>query len=168
MKPLLWKSNIKHATLEYLIKEIDPSQDVSRPGITNRAIVVAKDTKKETWLKVMEELPKLPKLEIPIPTAMQVKPDDENEEALKKIEDDIKDVLGLRILQTQYEIQLLWMNYLDWLKVKAMNVGEEKNAENDLSGPEMIKRFVQILMLNREIDAPIIETIKNALLKWEE
>ena len=38
----------------------------------------------------------------------------------------------------------------------------------DLSGPDMVKRLVQILLLNREADKEVIEKVKNALLEWEE
>lgn len=167
MNVLSWKSNAKHAILEYLIKEIDSSQDLSRSGITNRAIVVAKDTPKEKWPEVAEKLPKLPKREdILVPTAMQAKPDNENEESLRKIESNIKNSLGLKTLQTQYEIQLLWINYLEWLKIKAMSVGNENYEREDLSGPDMVKRLVQILLLNRESDVPTLEKVKAVLLEW--
>ncbi|SCP98905.1 hypothetical protein [Anaerobium acetethylicum] len=176
MKQLSWKSNIKHAKLEYLIKELDPTQDLSRGGITNRAIVAANDMTKAMskeekgnwWEKVAKKIPELNnfKIELSVPTAMQVKLDDENEEIFEVISENIKKALGLEVLQTQYEIQILWMNYYSWLKEKAIKVGSEK--EEDITGPEMVKRLVQILLLNRESDVEIIEEIKTALLQWEE
>ena len=48
-----------------------------------------------------------------------------------------------------------------------MEVGEKKIKEKDLTGPEMVKRLVEILMLNREQDKEVIEEIKSILLKWE-
>lgn len=48
-----------------------------------------------------------------------------------------------------------------------MEVGEKKVEEEDLTGPEMVKRLVEILMLNREQDKRVIEEVKSALLKWE-
>lgn len=168
METLAWKSNWKHGVLEYLIKEIDTEQDLSRSAITIRAIAAAKDV--QDWKTVKEELVLVKKLDIPVATSMQAKPDDESAEALKNIRSKILyDLKGeLERLQTPYMIQLLWLNYYNVLKQKALNVGAEKNKKNDINGPDMVKRLVQILLLNRESDAPIIEKIKIALLEWEE
>ena len=76
--------------------------------------------------------------------------------------------LGLNVVQTQYMMQLLWMNYLLYLQQKVQQVGIKKEDERDLNGPDMVKRLVQILLLNRESDAPIIEKIKSDLMEWEE
>jgi len=168
METLAWKSNWKHGVLEYLIKEIDTEQDLSRSAITNRAIAAAKDVK--DWKTVKEELVLVKKLDIPVATSMQAKPDDESSETLKVIRPKILcDLNGeLERLQTPYMIQLLWLNYYNVLKQKALNVGAEKNKKDDLNAPDMVKRLVQILLLNRESDAPIIEKIKKNLLEWEE
>ena len=48
-----------------------------------------------------------------------------------------------------------------------MLVGEDSDEENDLTGPEMVKKLVEILMLNREQDTGVINAIKSALLEWE-
>lgn len=73
----------------------------------------------------------------------------------------------LERLQTPYMIQLLWLNYYETLKKKALAVGAEKQIDRDISGPDMVKRLVQILLLNREVDAPIIQSIKSELMRWE-
>ena len=87
----------------------------------------------------------------------------------KKMLSDLKVVMpDLKRLQTPYIMQLLWMNYLRDLKKKRMNVGKPTGNEVNLTGPDMVKRLVEILLLNRESDKDIIETIKTALLEWEE
>ncbi len=49
-----------------------------------------------------------------------------------------------------------------------MTVGRDDNSRaKDLTGPEMVKTLVEILMLNREQDKVVIERVKNALLEWE-
>ena len=166
MKQMSWKSNVKHAVLEHLIKEIDSAQDMSRAGITNRAIKEAEELPMDCWVEIAKEIPNLPKLDISVPTGMQIRVDSELEEKLSQVEANIKKALDLERLQTQYEIQLLWLNYLKKLKLKAMNVGVEK--KNDLTGPDMVKKLVQILLLNREADKEIIEKIKALLINWEE
>ena len=75
--------------------------------------------------------------------------------------------LNLTTLQTKYEVELMWFIYLNELQKDIMEVGEKKVEEEDLTGPEMVKRLVEILMLNREQDKRVIEEVKSALLKWE-
>ena len=75
--------------------------------------------------------------------------------------------LNLTTLQTKYEVELMWFIYMCELQKDVMEVGEKKIKEKDLTGPEMVKRLVEILMLNREQDKEVIEEIKSILLKWE-
>ena len=53
------------------------------------------------------------------------------------------------------------------LEKDVMLVGEDSDEENDLTGPEMVKKLVEILMLNREQDTGVINAIKSALLEWK-
>ena len=151
METIAFKSSWKHAVLEYQIKEIDTNQDLSRSAITNRAIDAARNV--EDWGKVKDDLALLKRMDISIATSMQAKPDEERD---------------LKRLQTPYFMQLLWMNYLNELKKRKMAVGKTISDSVDLSGPDMVKRLVQILLLNREADNEVIEKVKNALLEWEE
>ena len=165
---LSWKSSWKHAVLEYQIKELDTSQDLSRSAITSRAIY--EGLKVIDWTVPKEKLILITRIDIPIPTSMQAKLDEEASDILPEIRAKILDDLNgeLERLQTSYMIQLLWINYLEVLKQKALLVGVERADKDDLTGPEMVKRLVQILLLNRDADAQIIEKIKNDLLEWEE
>ncbi len=159
---------------EKLIDELDPHQDTSRAGKFNRAIEKAKDLSDEEWMKMSKELKKFKNDsslligDISVPTAMQVKIDENLEGDLLVIEDNIKRALNLITLQTRYEFEILWLNYLNCLKKDAMGVGDAKSKDEDLTGPDMIKRLVQILLLNREADKEVIEKIKTILLEWEE
>lgn len=168
-----WKSNECHAGLEYLIDELDPHLDTSRSGKVNRAIIKAKNLSDDDWTKLTKELKlfkknELSKMDIQTPTAMQVKIEEELESDLGIIEENIKRALELKTLQTQFEIQLLWLNYLNCLKEESMNVGESRPKEDNLAGPDIVKRIVQIILLNRNKDKEVIEKIKNILLEWEE
>lgn len=162
-----WKSGKKHSALELYIKEIDPEQEMSRTSFTNRAIVVGENV--GNWQLTRDELAKLKiPQEISIPTAMQIVVEDANRPRFNKIKEDMASSLGLNVVQTQYMMQLLWMNYLLYLQKKVQQVGVKKEDEPDLNGPEMVKRLVQILLLNRKSDASIIEKIKADLMGWEE
>ncbi|WP_446788073.1 hypothetical protein [Macellibacteroides fermentans] len=161
-----WKSGKKHSALEFYIKEIDPEQEMSRTSFTNRAIVAGENVQEE-WKTVRDELAKLKIPQgISTPTAMQINVEEANRPLFDKIKADMACSLGLNVVQTQYMMQLLWMNYLLYLQQKVQQVGIKKDA-SDLSGPDMVKRLVQILLLDRESDAPIIERIKSNLKEWE-
>lgn len=157
---------------ERLIDEIDPHQDTSRAGKFNRAIEQAKFLTITDCKKLSKQLKKFKNgipSDISVPTAMQVKVDESLEKNLLEIEELLKEALDLTNLQTRYEFEILWLNYLNYLKLEVMNVGDSnKNIKENLTGPDMVKRLVQILMLNRETDKVVIEKVKLALLEWEE
>ena len=75
--------------------------------------------------------------------------------------------LQLTTLQTRYEIELLWYIYLCELQKDVMEVGDRKEKGKDLTGPQIVERLVEILLLNREQDKEVIEEVKKVLLKWE-
>ena len=103
------------------------------------------------------------------PTAVQVNIDDVYADAVDEFEENTKSALELTRLQSGLEFELLLLIVLDNLKSQAMLVGETEVSEKakDLTGPEMVKKLVEILMLNREQDKGVIEEVKSALLKWE-
>lgn len=103
------------------------------------------------------------------PTAIQVSIDDAYADDINAFEEKTKSALELTRLQSGLEFELLLLIVLDNLKSQAILVGETEASEKteDLTGPEMVKRLVEILMLNREQDKEVIEEVKSALLKWE-
>ncbi len=156
--------------LEGKINEIDYNSDTSRNGKFNRAIVKTQNCTLEELKTYSKELKKFKNI-IPkdtgFPTALQVTVDEEFEDAFTEVEENVMSALDLTTLQTRYEIELLWFIYLCELQKDVMKVGAEKERKEDLTGPEMVKRLVEILMLNREQDKEVIEEVKSALLKWE-
>lgn len=170
MKIIAFRSTWRHAVLEHLIKELDPNQDLSRSAVTIRAIREAENV--EDWKYIRESILNLERLDIPVAVSMQANIDDKTDGMLKEIQDRIwkqlHDELDLTRLQTPYLVQLLWMNYLLLLKERKMRVGSNSESEADLTGPDMVKKLVQILLLNRECDKEVIAEVKNALQKWRE
>lgn len=50
-----------------------------------------------------------------------------------------------------------------------MNVGESsKPKDKNLTGPDIVKKIVQIILLNRDKDKRSYRKIKNILLEWDE
>lgn len=103
------------------------------------------------------------------PTAVQISIDEAFIDDVDEFEENTKIALELARLQSGLEFELLLYIVLDNLKSQAMLVGESETSEKteDLNGPEMVKRLVEILMLNRDQDKAVIEEVKSALLKWE-
>ncbi|MCR5728194.1 MAG: hypothetical protein K6G24_12100 [Lachnospiraceae bacterium] len=164
------KGSICIGYLEKRINEIDYNSDTSRNGKFNRAIEKTQNRTLEELKNDAKELKKF-KNKIPndvgFPTSLQVTADAELEDALTEVEENIMSALNLTTLQTKYEVELMWFIYLNELQKDIMKVGEKKIEEEDLTGPEMVKRLVEILLLNREQDKRVIEEVKSALLKWE-
>ena len=152
--------------------------DEIRPELTwNDCAIIGAQAGRELSLdelhQKMQEL-KRQRRNIPVdvkyPTAIQVCIADDYVEDVEKFEEKIKKALELSRLQSGLEIELLLHIVLDKLKSQVLLVGDIKEPERkeDLTGPEMVKILVQILMLNREQDKKTIEEVKTALLKWEE
>ncbi|MEG0980088.1 MAG: hypothetical protein RSE39_08670 [Oscillospiraceae bacterium] len=166
------KANWRHAVLEHQIKELDNAQDMTRSGIMERAIFAAQNPHYD-WKKIKDLVTELKRRDdIPIPKSMQAKISPEAKNILNGVRKDILNALKdeIRILQTPYLYQLLMLNYREYLIEQKLMVGEEKKAElnqSDMNGAEMVKRLVEILLLNRTKDKPIIDEIKKSLQEWE-
>lgn len=165
------KGSICIGYLEEKINEIDFNSDLSRNGKFNRAIIKASNFSVEELKVYAKELKKF-KSKIPMdvnyPTALQVAVDENIEVVLLEVERKLKTALELTTLQTKYEIELLWFIYLSALKDEVMQVGTPKvDVDEDLTGPELVKTLVELLMLNRQQDTHVINTIKAILLEWK-
>lgn len=158
--------------LEQKIDEIDFNKDTSRNGRFNRAILKINNYGPEDIQQRAKELKRF-KAKIPdgisFPTALQVTIDENLEDMLEKVEYNVKKALDLNTLQTRYEMEFFNFSLLSELQKDVMLVGEtEETVETeDFTGPEMVKRLVEILMLNREQDKDVIRKVKSALLEWE-
>lgn len=169
---MLVKSCVCSACLAYeeiLINEIDLN-NYSRSVRFNDAIEKAKSLSDGAWEELLSELNEFKKRlpsHIEIPQSFKVKVEDDMEETFHKVENNIKRELKLSKPRTRFLIEILFLHYLNCLKKNTMIVGN-KQSFSDLTGPDMVKRLVQILLLNRAQDRDTIESIKKILLQWEE
>ncbi|MGI6235792.1 MAG: hypothetical protein ACOYI6_11175 [Christensenellales bacterium] len=159
------KVNWKHLSLEYQIRELDSSQDLSRTALLFRMIETGKDV--EDWNKVKLLLQKVKKIEkAPVFTNFHARYDSMTLEKLEGIKEkilyDLKD--DIKVLQQQYMLQLLMCNYLEKLKTEVLNVGEKINSE-EIDAPEMVKILVEMILLDK--DSSSINEIKDILVKWK-
>jgi hypothetical protein len=161
-----WRANAKHFALEKAIKELDTNQDITRTGITERSISCG--ILVENWVTVVETLRAYNEFsEKPLQNNFQIKLSEVNKENLKIITKKITAQLGITKIHTQYLMQILWANYLLFLKSKVKSVAAAYNNTTDLRIPEMFRILAEIVMLNRESDQETIKIIKNALIEWE-
>ena len=111
----------------------------------------------------------IPKSSVKSPSAIQVILEDTYQDTVEEVEENIKNALELSRLQTGLEFELALFAYLEDLKDRVMHVGkiEDSDKTEDMTGPEMVKTLVEILMLNRDQDKEVIAEVKAALLKWE-
>ena len=160
------KSNWKHASLEYQIKKFDTSQDLSRSASLIREVRAA--DKVQDWKPIKGLLSKVERLEdAPTFANLQAKYDDESGKILERVKEKILfDLKGdLKVLQTQYLVQLLQVNYLEEVKKEALAVRADQQVEiEDIDAPEMAKLLVEMILLDKDSDA--LKEIRNILVDW--
>ena len=161
------KSNWKHCTLEYLIKKYDASQDMSRAAVFEREVYAAKEV--SDWKCIHRILFDLRKEEdAPIFTGMQAKYSDDTAQMLETVKEDILVQLkdSIKILQTQYLIQLLQANYLEKLKQKRIKIENDTTLEEEnVDLPGMASIFTELMLTNKESDE--LKNIRKILVDWK-
>ncbi len=159
------KTNWRHCTLEYLIKILDSSPDTSRSAIFEREVRAAQGV--DNWKEIQEKLLNLEKQEAAaLFTGMQVKYSEEISCILEEVKEDIRNQCNLHILQTQYMVQLLHRNYLETLEQKRLFLKTEsrENASDNISLPEMLKIFAEMMLKDKDCDA--LKQIRKILVDW--
>ena len=63
---------------------------------------------------------------------------------------------------------MILLSYLLKLRKNAEKVGKSLDNEKDLTAPELVSIFVDLLMKNRAADEALIEDIKTKLVAWKE
>lgn len=161
------KSNWKHCALEHLIKRFDTAQDLSRGAMLFRMIRTA--DKVQDWRTIKSLLSKIERLEeAPSFSNFQAKYDDETAGMLERVKEkillDLKDD-NLKLLQTQYLLQLLQLNYLKELEKETLAIRIDGQVDiNDIDAPELVKLLVEIILIDKNSDA--LSQIKTILVDW--
>ena len=163
------KATWKNAVLEARIKENDPSQDLSRSAVLERAILAARDV--EDWNAVQLQLLDLKKDEwATVSTSFQAKYSDNAFKILEKVRSDIQKQLGLKRLQTNYLVLLLQANYLAHLRQyrRTGRSAAVKPAGDSQSPdlPEMARLLVEMMLTDP--DCRELRLIREILAGWQE
>lgn len=162
------KSNQKHCTLEYLIKKSDGAQDMSRAGLLKRMAIAAEPV--ENWMPTYTRLSDL-KLEKEAPafTNWQAKYDKETAIILDKVKNNMQKSLKeggviTRVVQTQFMVQLLMINYLEHLKKAKLSINANKIVDKEISIPEMSAIFTEMILTDKECES--LKDIRKILVAW--
>ncbi len=158
------KANPKHCAYEFLIKKYDPSQDLSRAAIFERAVKAARDVTDWNEVKALlgnlEEVP-----EAPLFTNMQARYSEETGEILTCVQERMIADLGLVRLQSRYMVLLLQANYLETLKKERVTLSPEY-GESEIDIPEMAKLFCRMTLSDK--DCPELAQIRRLLVSWRD
>ena len=162
------KTSWKHAALEYQIKQLDRAQDMTRSGLFKRAVLLAEPVK--DWMPVYASLCGL-KFEKDAPefTNWQARYDDETSHRLAQIKEDAQGSLkagGIikRTIQTQFLLQLLMLNYLEYLRRMRISLADGKVGEGTIDLPTMSSIFTEMMLTDRGCNA--LKEIQKILIIW--
>lgn len=160
-----WRPDRQSVWLDIEIKELDINNpDMSRNAIVERAIdAVADDT---NWKDIQSLLPSIKGVnDLDVPISMQARITSPRDEKLREIIPKIMKDLDIKRVKTVYLMKLLLLNYRECLKKDIVHVGNKKTLE-EMSGPDMVRTLVEMILLNRKTDLDAIESIKKILLDW--
>lgn len=165
-----WKPDLTLVCIEEEVKALDTNQDLSRNGLYARAFLQGMKMPPGGWLKVQSWLGQVKTGENRVPSSMQVTLNEEMRAQLDKISSEIRKDLGLTRLKKTYMFKLILLNYRDSLRQKAMEaaMGKDGGPVGQMDGPEMVAALTRLLLLNRREDGPILEELRQILLKWRQ
>lgn len=164
------KCSQKHAILEYLIKDIDTSQDTSRTALLERFIETA--AKVEDWMDVYRALSTVEwSVEAPKLTTWQAKCDRDALQKMQKIRQSIEKALikgGVisKVLQNQFLLQMLMAAYLVELQKQRICISAKgKCIEEDITIPMMFALLSELVLTDKDCDTLL--KIRDLLIDWK-
>ena len=163
------KADWRLHTVEYLVKALDNSQDLSRLAIIQRATDIGVNV--TDWLPAYNWLCGLkPESQAPAFATYQVRSDPETARRLEIIRSSMFSSLkkaGLisSRLQTQYMLKLLLINYLLYLQRGKIEVRSDDITENDMTIPELAATFAELILTEKDGDT--MAALKKILVDWK-
>lgn len=163
------KCNQKHCDLEAEIKRLDPNQDKTRPALLKRFLDVAEA--KIDWMPSYYLLANVEHIEdAPQFNSWQAKYDVETAGKLQLVRQNMEKSLKeggviTRVLQTQFMLQLLMVNYLESLKKDILAIKADKMVDEEkITLPEMSAIFTEMMLTDKDCDA--LKEIRRILVDW--
>jgi hypothetical protein len=162
------KCNWKHCALEAEIKRIDPNQDKTRPALLKRFLDAA--DKKTDWMSLYYLLGDV-KHDVDVPqfNSWQAKYDAETGEKLNAVRQSMEKSLKeggviTKLLQTQYMLQLLMINYREALKKDILSIKADRQVDEEIGLPEMSAIFTEMMLSDKNCEA--LQEIRRILVEW--
>jgi len=162
------KCSWKHSVLEYMIKMNDGCHDLSRAAVFQREVKAAESVK--DWKKIRVLLSSLKQNDAaPAFTNLQARYDEVTAESLTTIRsqmlNDLKEV-GVKVLQNQYMVLLLQMNYLETLKRDKVALQSGNMIDtSDINLPEMSKILTEMMLTDKDCNE--MGQIRAILVHWK-
>lgn len=162
--------NWRHCTLEYRIRGLDGSQEMSRQAMFKRYLIAAEEV--VDWKPVYELLGNLAReKDAPNFTNYQARYDEKTANILLKVKKNMEISLKeagviTKVLQNQYMLQLLMENYLTCLEKAKPSLKSDRtvNNEEEIGLLEMSAIFTEMMLTDRDCTA--LKTICEILTEW--
>ena len=162
------KSNPKHCDLEAKIKSIDQNQDKSRSALLARFASAAEGV--TDWMPYYYLLGDVEHVDdAPQFNSWQAHYDSDTDKKLKTIRQNMERSLKeggviTKVLQTQFMLQLLMINYLECLKKSILTIKADKQVDEEIGLPEMAAIFTEMILTDRDNEA--LKEIRKILVEW--
>ena len=162
------KCNPKHCDVEFEIKIFDQNPEKSRSALLERFTVAAES--KTDWMPTYYLLPNIVHHEdAPQFDSWQAKYSAETGERLQTIRKNMEKSLKeggviTRVLQTQFMLQLLMVNYLESVKKDILAIKADKMVDEEITLPEMSAIFTEMMLTDKDCDA--LKGIRKILVDW--
>lgn len=143
------------------IREVAGNPEMSISSIFRQAIAAGENIRAEEWREMIGKVMSYStRRDIPTPATSQVRINDDELMWLNKIKKDIRAAATGRI-QEQFCVQLLFYNYREYLERKPLQA--VCHSAEELSGPDLVKAVVELLLLKRQEE---LRQIAEIITKW--
>ncbi len=162
------KCNPKHCDVEFDIKTLDQNPEKSRSALLERFTAAAESI--TDWMPTYYLLSNIEHHEnAPQFDSWQARYSAETGRKLQTIRQSMEKSLKeggviTRVLQKQFMLQLLMVNYLESLKKDILTIKSNKMVNEDISLPEMSAIFTEMMLTDRDCDA--LKEIRRILVDW--
>ncbi len=162
------KCNPKHCDAEFDIRILDPNPEKSRSALLERFSAAAESI--TDWMPSYHLLSSIEHHDdAPQFDSWQAKYSAETGEKLQTIRRNMEKSLKeggviTRVLQTQFMLQLLMVNYLESLKKDILAIKADKMVDEEITLPQMSAIFTEMMLTDKDSDA--LKEIRRILVDW--
>ena len=163
------KCGPRHCDAELEIRRRDHNPEKSRSALFERFVSAAESV--TDFMPVYNLLADLEHhTDAPQFDSWQAKYSEETDEKLKTIRQNMETSLKnggviTRVLQTQFMLLMLMVNYLDTLKKDALTIKADKMVDEEISLPQMSAILTEMMLTDKDGDE--LKEIMEVMIKWK-